>query len=86
MLAQVTDLWDTYFHETAIHEALRERFGTLWLEPRSVVTMSRHVTLRDAVYERYAFGRLFGCTRICFVSGGKRFLLRAVRPGAARSC
>ena len=34
--------------------------------------MHRHVTFREAVRERYAFGRLFGCTRLNFCSFGKR--------------
>jgi hypothetical protein len=65
-LDAIRSLWEVYFHETAINDALRERFGALWLEPSSQVTMSRHVTLGDALYERYAFGRLFGCTRLGF--------------------
>jgi hypothetical protein len=66
-LEAVAPLWQRYFHETAINDALRERFGTLWLDPASRVTMSRHVELGDALYERYAFGRLFACTRLGFV-------------------
>lgn len=76
----VREIWSTYFHETAINEALRERFGELWLEPDSEVTMSRHVQLADAVYERYAFGRLFSCTRIEFVSGGRRLYYAVFSP------
>lgn len=79
-LDEVRDVWNTYFHETAIHDELRRRFGSLWLAPASIVTMSRHATLGDAVYERYAFGRLFGCTRIGFVSGGKRLFYAALAP------
>ncbi|HTF86813.1 MAG TPA: glycosyltransferase [Planctomycetota bacterium] len=71
-LAAIADTWSVYFHETAINDALRERFGELWLEPLSRVTMSRHVSLGDALYERYAFGRLFGCTRLGFCTPGRR--------------
>lgn len=71
-LAAIEDLWKVYFHETAINDALRERFGMLWLEPRSRVTMARHVSIGDALYERYAFGRLFGCTRLGFCTPMKR--------------
>lgn len=76
----VRDFWKTYFHETAINDALRERFGALWLEPESEVTMGRHVKLGDAVYERYAFGRLFGCTRIGFVGAGRRLYYALFSP------
>ena len=76
----VYDVWRRYFHETAINDALRERFGDLWMEPESEVTMGRHVKLRDAVYERYAFGRLFSCTRIEFVSPGRRLYYALFSP------
>lgn len=79
-LAAVAGLWSTDFHETAIHDALRARFGPLWLEPRSEVTMARHVKLRDALYERYAFGRLFGCKRIRFISRGRRLYYAILAP------
>jgi hypothetical protein len=65
-LDSIRDAWETYFHETAINDRLRERFGELWLEPDAEVTMGRHVELGHAIYERYAFGRLFGCTRLLF--------------------
>ncbi len=35
--------------------------------------MSRHVELRDALYERYAFGRLFACTRLELVPGKRLY-------------
>lgn len=63
-LQEIAHLWQNIFHETEINEALRKRFGPLWLEPKAVVNMRRHVAFRDAVFERYAFGRLFGCTRL----------------------
>lgn len=66
-LAAIRETWDVYFHETAINDALRTRFGELVLEPEAEVTMGRHVEFGDAIYERYAFGRLFGCTRLLFV-------------------
>jgi len=79
-LAAVRELWQVYFHETAINAALRERFGSLWLEPRARVSMARHVTLGDALYERYAFGRLFGCTRLGFCSGARRVYYCVLAP------
>lgn len=65
-LQSIQSLWTEIFHETAINEALRERFGQLWLAPEARVRMRRNVRFGDAVYERYAFGRLFGCTRLQF--------------------
>ncbi len=71
-LDAIGDLWREIFHETAINDALRSRFGQLWLEPNAAVAMRRHVGFRDAVYERYAFGRLFGCTRLEFSPAWRR--------------
>ena len=79
-LRAIAPLWDTIFHETAIHDALRERFGDLWLAPDAVVHMRRNVFFADAVYERYAFGRLFGCTRLDFVGGGQRLSYILLAP------
>jgi hypothetical protein len=79
-LQAIAELWQVHFHETAINEALRERFGALWLEPKSRVSMMRHVSLADALYERYAFGRLFGCTRLDFCSAGRRWYYCALAP------
>jgi hypothetical protein len=79
-LNEIALLWKTVFHETAINDALRERFGPLWLNPEAEVKMRRHVHLLDAVYERYAFGRLFGCTRVEFTSRARRVYYTAFAP------
>jgi hypothetical protein len=79
-LALVADMWREVFHETAVNEALRSHFGELWLEPSARVGMRRHVRFRDAVYERYAFGRLFGCTRLGFVPGWRRAYYALLTP------
>jgi hypothetical protein len=79
-LDELREIWSTYFHETAINDALRRRFGDLWLHPDSEVVIGRHVTLRDAVYERYAFGRLFSCTRISFMGTGRRLCYALFSP------
>ncbi len=63
-LRAVEDQWRDGFNETRVHEALAGRFGPLWLNPRAAVRVEREVVFRDAIYERYAFGRLFGATRI----------------------
>jgi len=79
-LDQVRATWSRHFHETAINQALRRRFGDLWMHTASEVLMSRHVRLRDAVYERYAFGRLFSCTRIGFEGTGRRLYYALFSP------
>ena len=79
-LAEVRVLWDVFFMEPVVNDALRERHGELWMHADSEVIMNRHVTMRDAVYERYAFGRLFGCTRIGFCSRGRRIFYALLAP------
>lgn len=73
--------WKTFFHETAVNNLLRRRFGTLHLTPLAHVTMGRHVSLAEAIHERYAFGRLFGCTRLRHLPHGfSRFAHRVGAP------
>lgn len=79
-LAAVADVWRDIFHETAINDALSARFGQLWLCPEARVAMRRHVRFRDALYERYAFGRLFGCTRLEFQPAWRRWYYVALAP------
>ena len=79
-LTEIAPLWEDIFHETAINEALRDRFGSLWLEPGAEVRMRRNVRFGDAVYERYAFGRLFGCTRLEFAGSGRRLYYALLSP------
>lgn len=76
----ISDLWREIFHETAINGALSARFGDLWITPSAVTRMRRTVRFRDALHERYAFGRLFGCTRLEFVSGEKRVFYAITAP------
>lgn len=79
-LDQIRPLWRTFFHETAINDALRARFGPLWLEPKAEVEMRRTVRFGDAVYERYTFGRLFGCTRLEFCGPARRLYYTLFAP------
>lgn len=79
-LERVAPLWSEIFHETAINDALRQRFGPLWLHPAAEVRMRRTVRFTDAVYERYAFGRLFGCTRLQFAGPGRRLYYAVLAP------
>lgn len=79
-LEAVREVWRVRFQQTEVNEALRERFGTLWMEPASEVAMHRSVSMRDACYERYAFGRLFAHARIANVSAPRRWLYATLAP------
>lgn len=79
-LQAVKEKWADGFHETVINGALSEKFGPLWLCPGAEVRVRRDVAFGDAVYERYAFGRLFGATRIARAGNGRRLYYAAVSP------
>jgi hypothetical protein len=79
-LEAIRDLWATHFEEPAVHNALRERFGHLWLTSSSEVVMRRSVSLSEALTERYAFGRIFGHTRVAHISVARRCLFALVAP------
>ena len=74
----IRDLWSTSFEEPAVHNELRKRFGVLWLTSNSEVTMRRSVSFSEALRERYAFGRIFGHTRIAHVSTSRRWAYAGV--------
>ena len=76
-LDTVRDLWSVSFEEPTVHDALRKRFGALWLTSDSEVTMRRSVSFGQALRERYAFGRIFGHTRIAQVSRTRRWAYAA---------
>ena len=63
-----------------MHDALRDRFGPLYMCPTAEVRVSRNVRFSDAVYERYAFGRLFGASRIAKAGAQRRLFYAAASP------
>jgi hypothetical protein len=79
-LQAIRPLWDVRFEEPAVHNALRERFGELWLTSDSEVVMRRRVSIADALSERYGFGRIFGHTRIAHVSTARRVVFALAAP------
>jgi len=79
-LEAVRSLWSNSFEEPAVHNELSRRFGVLWLTSTSEVMMQRSVSFGEALRERYAFGRIFGHTRIAHVSPGRRWLYAAAAP------
>ena len=79
-LAAVAPVWESGFLEPEVHDQLRKRFGDLWLAPSAEVRVRRQVRFSDAVYERYAFGRLFGATRVGALSFPRRLLHVVLAP------
>lgn len=68
----IRDLWREEFHENTVHDALRRGGQSLWLSPRIAVWQKRHLEFGPAIWDRYAFGRLFGSTRVQGAGAGAR--------------
>lgn len=79
-LAAIESLWANGFHETEIHRALQQRFGPLHICADAEVRVRRTVSFADAVYERYAFGRLFAATRAAYAGTGRRLFYLVFSP------
>jgi Glycosyl transferase family 2 len=63
-LEEIAGVWQAEFHENLVHHALMARGGVLWITPRIVVRQKRAVGFAAGLRDRYAFGRLFGATRV----------------------
>lgn len=79
-LNELYDLWKDGFLETDVHNALRVKFGPLEICTDAVVRVRRNVRFRDAVYERYAFGRLFGSARVAHATRRRRAYFGVFAP------
>ncbi len=79
-LASIDHVWLHEFHEPVINGALLQKGESLWLSPRIVVNQQRSLGLREALWDRYAFGRLFASTRISGLSGAGRWRYIAASP------
>jgi hypothetical protein len=79
-LGEIKSVWRGSFLETSVHDALREKFGPLEIRPDAVVRIRRDVKFSDAVYERYAFGRLFGATRVANAAASRRAYFALLAP------
>ena len=73
ILDATAPLWAKEFHETTIHWKLLESDQKLWFSPGIVVEHQRLLGLKEAIQDRYAFGRLFASTRVTAVSPLKRW-------------
>jgi len=79
-LTEIYDLWKDGFLETDVHNALRNKFGPLEICTHALVRIRRNVRFGDAVYERYAFGRLFGSARVAHATTRRRAFFSLFAP------
>lgn len=70
----IATTWSDEFHENDVHEALLARGYSMWLTPQILVYQQRSLNLREAVRDRYAFGRLFSSTRAAKFSVSQRLI------------
>jgi hypothetical protein len=80
-LETTAHLWTTQYHETTVHWALRRRGETLFVTPDLVVEQHRNgLKLGALLVERFAWGRLFACTRARETSALPRVLFGVLAP------
>ena len=63
-LMSISQAWSREFHETVVHGALQKQGKQLWISSGIIVKQQRRMHFIQALRERYAFGRLFGSTRV----------------------
>jgi predicted dehydrogenase len=76
-LESVANRWVDEFHENIVHGALEGMGQTLWLTQDMVVLQQRKLRLGSALWDRYAFGRLFAATRVEHASLLRRMIFIA---------
>jgi hypothetical protein len=63
-LELVADVWRVEFHENEVNGSLLAGGGCLWLAPAVLVRHRRRLSSREALRDRYEFGRLFASSRL----------------------
>ncbi len=74
-LEKIAEIWQVEFHENQVNEALQK--DMLWLLPEMMVSQQREFSLRQALIDRYAFGRLFASTRLENTPASRRLIFSA---------
>lgn len=81
VLESLKDVWEDDFHETVVNGALLERGHQLWLTPAATIYQERgKLRWREALRERYVWGRSFGGTRVKGVPLSKRLVYAVFCP------
>jgi hypothetical protein len=80
-LESIRPLWVESFHETTVNQALIARGEKLVLSPDVIVFQSRsNLRFRNALRERFIWGRSFAATRCRVITRAKRMVLAALTP------
>ena len=80
-LESVRSLWQQSFREIVVNDALLAAGKKVTLDPGIVVYQHRSdLTLRDALYERFVWGRSYAATRCALLSPSRRLIYAALSP------
>ncbi len=80
-LDAVRDAWNDAYHETVVHFAMADQGYEVWLVPAATVYQSRTgLSWKEALRERYVWGRSFGGTRVKHTSFAKRMVYAGFSP------
>jgi hypothetical protein len=80
-LHSIQESWEDRYVEVIVHWKLAEIGETLWMQPEIVVNQDwGDMQLKDAVQERFSWGRLFAVVRIKDRSLNRRLLLILISP------
>ena len=81
VLQSLRDVWDDDFHETVVNDELLERGHEVWLSPEMKIYQDRgNLTWREAIRERFVWGRSYGGTRVASLSFPRRVALAMLCP------
>lgn len=74
-LEPIAAAWQDAFHETRVHDAIRERAGAeaIILDPNIIVLQSRRPRLGPFLAERFAHGKLYAQLRLARLGGEARW-------------
>jgi hypothetical protein len=80
-LEAIRPTWERVFHETAVNSALTARGETIALSPEVIVRQYRAgLRLRDALRERFIWGRSYAASRAELAGGARPWLYAALSP------
>ena len=80
-LESVRSLWQQSFREIVVNDALLAAGKKVTLDPDIVVYQHRSdLTLHDALYERFVWGRSYAATRCALLSPSRRLIYAALSP------
>lgn len=80
-LNSIKKVWQDFYHEPDVHNALIQKGNTLWLSSKIIVYQSREsIQLDQAIKERYLWGRYYAGKRVQGSGINKKIFYTALSP------